>query len=151
MIKIETYSEKSFVIRGEETKEYKDKLKEFGGKWNSNLKDGSGWIFSNKHKDKVQEWIDTLINFTDKEIKDKKYDLRLEKYSEKSFVIRGEDTKSQKDKLKEFGGKWNSNLKDGGGWIFSNNNKNKVQDWLKILNIEIESETDSIEIDDDEF
>ena len=71
--------------------------------------------------------------------------LKIDTYSDKSFVIRGEETKEYKDKLKDLGGKWNSNLKDGGGWIFSNNNKNKVQEWLKSLKIEIDS-TDDDEI-----
>ena len=145
MLKIDTYSDKSFVIRGEETKEYKDKLKDLGGKWNSNLKDGGGWIFSNNNKNKVQDWIDEVTFVQEKDIDNKKYDLKLQIYSEKSFVVRGDDTKNQKDKLKDLGGKWNSNLKDGGGWIFSNNNKNKVQDWLKSLKIEIDS-TDDDEI-----
>ena len=145
MLKIDTYSDKSFVIRGEETKEYKDKLKDLGGKWNSNLKDGGGWIFSNNNKNKVQDWIDEVTFVQEKDIDNKKYDLKLQIYSEKSFVVRGDDTKNQKDKLKDLGGKWNSNLKDGGGWIFSNNNKNKVQEWLKSLKIEIDS-TDDDEI-----
>jgi hypothetical protein len=55
-MEIVDYSEKSFVVRGN-TKEYKDKLKELGGKWNSNLTDGGGWIFSNTRKDKVEEWL----------------------------------------------------------------------------------------------
>jgi len=150
MLKIDTYSDKSFVIRGEETKEYKDKLKELGGKWNSNLKDGGGWIFSNNNKNKVQDWVNTLVDLPKEDFVSKKYDLNLQIYSEKSFVIRGEDTKNQKDKLKELGGKWNSNLKNGGGWIFSNNNKDKVEEWLKSLNIEIESTEENKTEDSDD-
>lgn len=41
----------------------------------------------------------------------------IEKYSEKSFVVRGKTFK-YKDKLIEVGGKWNPNLKGGKGWIF---------------------------------
>ena len=55
-ITIQDYSEKSFVLRGE-TKDYKDQLSTLGGKWNSRLKDGAGWIFSNKLKDKIQAWL----------------------------------------------------------------------------------------------
>ena len=131
MININTYTDKSFVVRGD-TKEYKEELKNLSGKWNSNLKGGSGWIFSNIHKDKVQNWIS---NLQEKKTELETYDenkiisVRLYKYSEKSFVVRG-DTKEIKDTFKEFGGKWNSNLKDGGGWIFSNNKKDKVIEWL---------------------
>ena len=49
---IEDYSAKSIVVYGD-TKVYKDKLKELGGKYNGNLSVGSGWIFSNKRKKKL--------------------------------------------------------------------------------------------------
>ena len=50
---IEDYTDKSFVVFGE-TKNYKDALKELGGKYNSNLKVGPGWIFSKANREKVQ-------------------------------------------------------------------------------------------------
>jgi len=56
-MELKEYSDKSFCIFGENTKEYKEELKSIGGKWNSNLKYGPGWIFSNKNKVKVQEWL----------------------------------------------------------------------------------------------
>jgi hypothetical protein len=123
---LEEYSEKSFVIRGENSKEYKERLKELGGKWNANLKDGGGWIFSIKHKDVVEKWLEDLDT-------NKIIDLHIIDYSEKSFVVRGDSTKDYKERLKELGGKWNANLKDGGGWIFSNNNREKVNDWITAL------------------
>ena len=49
--------------------------------------------------------------------------MNLSIYTDKSFVMRGEDTTKHKETLKTLGGKWNSNLKDGGGWIFSNKSK----------------------------
>ena len=58
---IQDYSEKSFVVRGDDTIKFKDTLKEFGGKWNSSLKDGSGWIFSSIHKEKIEKFIE-LVN-----------------------------------------------------------------------------------------
>lgn len=58
-MKIEDYTEKSFVVFGE-TKNFKDALKEFGGKYNSNLKVGPGWVFSKSNKDKVEQWISSL-------------------------------------------------------------------------------------------
>jgi hypothetical protein len=156
-IYFEDYSENSFVIYGE-TKPYKDEIKNLGGKWNSNLKTGPGWIFSNKNKCTAHEWFVNKVNeikaknsddLSETEIKEnqdlekhelvldnidsKKHDLVIQIYSDKSFVVRGNDTKIFKDKLKEFGGKWNSNLKDGGGWIFSNKNKNIVEDWFNTL------------------
>lgn len=121
---LEDYSEKSFVIRGENTKEYKDELIKFGGKWNPNLKDGGGWIFSSKNKEPIQEWLES--------VKNSKPNITVSDYSEKSFVVKG-DTKKYKDSIKELGGKWNSNLKDGGGWIFSNSNRQKVDEWISKL------------------
>ena len=43
---IETYREKSFVVRGD-TKPFKDQLgrKGLGGKWNRKLRGGAAWIF----------------------------------------------------------------------------------------------------------
>lgn len=56
--------------------------------------------------------------------------LTVSNYSEKSFVVRG-DTKSHKDVLKEIGGKYNPNLRDGAGWIFSMNKRESVEKYIK--------------------
>jgi hypothetical protein len=48
-VKFLEYSEKSFALIGEQTKQIKDKLKEYGN-YNRHLKCGAGWIFSNKKK-----------------------------------------------------------------------------------------------------
>jgi hypothetical protein len=53
---LSTYSDKSFVITGN-TKEYKDELKELGGKWNSKLTCGSGWVFSLTKKKELESWL----------------------------------------------------------------------------------------------
>ena len=58
-MEIVDYTEKSFVLCGD-TKIHKNILMEMGGKWNPNLKVGAGWIFSNKKKDCVLEWINTI-------------------------------------------------------------------------------------------
>jgi hypothetical protein len=50
------YSDKAIVVRGE-TKEHKEELKKLGGKYNANLRDGPGWIFSKKNEDKVLAYI----------------------------------------------------------------------------------------------
>ena len=61
-IYIEDYSDKSFVVRGE-TREYKDSLKNLGGKWNSRLTDkDSGdvfgaWMFWNGKRKDVNNWF----------------------------------------------------------------------------------------------
>ena len=50
------YSEKSFVVTGN-TKDHKEELKEMGGRYNSKLSCGSGWIFSFSRKDEVESWV----------------------------------------------------------------------------------------------
>lgn len=45
--------------------------------------------------------------------------LRIERYSDKSVVVRG-DTKSHKDALKNLKGTFNPRLKGGEGWIYAN-------------------------------
>ncbi len=53
--------------------------------------------------------------------------LSLVEYSAKSVAVIG-DTKPHKDTLKELGGKWNSRLKCGPGWIYP---KTKIEDITK--------------------
>ena len=64
--------------------------------------------------------------------------MQLQDYSERSFVIFGDDTKIHKDKLKELGGKYNSNLSIGKGWIFSKKSQEKVNEWMNSLNPKVE-------------
>lgn len=56
-IRLETYSDKSFVARGEGTRLYQGQLIHFGGTWNSRLRGGGGYIFSNRHLDDVTKWM----------------------------------------------------------------------------------------------
>lgn len=55
--------------------------------------------------------------------------ISIEKYSERSFVVRG-DTKPVKDALIEIGGKYNPHLRGGPGWIFSEKLRENVQSWI---------------------
>tara|TARA_Y100000389_G_C17314448_1_gene439709 strand:+ start:436 stop:876 length:441 start_codon:yes stop_codon:yes gene_type:complete len=68
-VEIEQYSEKAFAVRGE-TKEYKTLLSELGGKWNSRLKGGAGWIFPNSLRENVENWIKNDIL-----VRNKRYDI----------------------------------------------------------------------------
>jgi len=56
-LKIEYYSDKSFAVIGE-TKPVKEDLKKLGGKWNSRLKCGPGWIFPMERETDVREYIE---------------------------------------------------------------------------------------------
>lgn len=59
---IEEYSEKAFVLRGEQSKEYKDDLSKMHGRWNPNLAGGPGWVFSKKRIDQVCKYFLTENN-----------------------------------------------------------------------------------------
>jgi hypothetical protein len=56
---IKSYSDKSFVVRGD-TKPHREQLLKRCGKWNPNLRGGAGWIFSNKHIDKIMLYINDV-------------------------------------------------------------------------------------------
>lgn len=51
------YTEKSLLLKGKETKEYKKEIKELGGKWNSSLK---GWIFSKKKGEEISLFLTSV-------------------------------------------------------------------------------------------
>ena len=57
-------------------------------------------------------------------------------YSDRSFVLFGEDTINHRDLIKTLGGRWNRNLRNPitgerfGGWIFSNGRFNAVSNVL---------------------
>ena len=61
-IRIEKYTDKSIVVRGETT-EYKETLKSLGGKWNARLVDKQteekfgGWIFPLSKLKDVEKWM----------------------------------------------------------------------------------------------
>lgn len=58
-IKVENYSTKCIVVYGD-TKVHKEKLKELGGKYNGNLSVGPGWVFSNKKREELMSWKESL-------------------------------------------------------------------------------------------
>jgi len=60
------------------------------------------------------------------------YDYKVEYYSDKSIVVRGEDTKRFKEHLKALGGKYNSRLRGGPGWIFPNAKEMSVRQVTEI-------------------
>jgi hypothetical protein len=58
-IVIEQYSEKAIVVRGN-TEPFKKEFLTIGGKWNSGLKGGAGWIYANGRKSQVEELIEKI-------------------------------------------------------------------------------------------
>lgn len=68
-MEIKQYTEKSFVVVGDGTKEYKTQLANLGGRWNGSLKDKEteekfgGWIFSNVRKEQVEKFLESPETF----------------------------------------------------------------------------------------
>jgi len=58
-VRLEQYTEKSIAVFGN-TQPIKDKLKELGGKFNSNLRGQPGWIFTLSSRPRVEEYISKL-------------------------------------------------------------------------------------------
>ena len=58
-VRLEQYTEKSIAVFGN-TQPIKEKLKELGGKFNSNLRGQPGWIFTLSSRPRVEEYISTL-------------------------------------------------------------------------------------------
>lgn len=59
-IKVVEYSKKSFALVGAKTKELKDELAALGGSFNFRLTCGAGWIFSNKKRVEVDQFLTKL-------------------------------------------------------------------------------------------
>lgn len=58
-LEVKDYSERAFVVVGE-TKEFKDSLKQLGGRYNKFLSCGEGWVFSRRWIDDVQKFVDEV-------------------------------------------------------------------------------------------
>jgi len=57
-------------------------------------------------------------------------DITIKDYTDNSFIVEG-DTRKYKEDLKKLGGKYNSFLKNGPGWIFPKTNENNVKSFIK--------------------
>lgn len=63
-LRIERYSDKSVVVRGD-TKAHKDALKNLKGTFNPRLKGGEGWIYSNSRIDELKKAIPGILGRSD--------------------------------------------------------------------------------------
>ena len=69
----EKYNERAFVVRGN-TRKYKEELKKLGGRWNPNLKNGPGWIFSiRQHTIGVNKFLKNVNNLSPKKVEKQTY------------------------------------------------------------------------------
>jgi len=69
-IEIIDYSDKSILVKGTDTKKFKEELKGLNGRWNASL---GGWIFSKKKKPEVMKLfnkVDEEENESDEEVAD---------------------------------------------------------------------------------
>lgn len=91
LIFLTSYSEKSVAIFGD-TKEYSSELKEKGGRFNPNLTfEGvkkPGWIFSNKKKEELEQFIDLVNNGEYKKVINEVQDNRTEDFLQDLKKIR---------------------------------------------------------------
>jgi hypothetical protein len=59
----EKYNKLSFVVRGD-TEMIKENLKQLGGRWNPNLKNGAGWLFNiKKHTQSVNDFFQKIKKY----------------------------------------------------------------------------------------
>ena len=59
----ERYNKLSFVVRGD-TEIIKENLKQLGGRWNPNLKNGAGWLFNiKKHTASVNDFFQKIKKY----------------------------------------------------------------------------------------
>jgi hypothetical protein len=56
---VSDYTDKSVVVQGEDTRKYKEELKNIGGKYNANLKTGPGWIFPKNKEHEIKDFIES--------------------------------------------------------------------------------------------
>jgi hypothetical protein len=102
LIFLTTYSEKSVAVFGD-TKEYSSELKEKGGRFNPNLTyEGvkkPGWIFSNKKKEELEQFIDivnkgeykrVINNVDDEKINNYIQDLKKIRYDIDRLIVKYE-------------------------------------------------------------
>jgi hypothetical protein len=67
-VELINYSEKSFVLRGKKTKEWSNRLREEGGKFNCMLTDPltmkkfCGWLFKKSDKEKIDKILYEMMN-----------------------------------------------------------------------------------------
>ena len=117
-LSITTYSDKSFVVRGDYTDEEYDDLMYLKGKYNKNLKGGKGIIFSNVHLENITTYVNTGV------VPEKLSSniLHIESYR---FVVKGFSS-NQRHHLVKLGGKYQI----GTGIIFDENNKHAVESYI---------------------
>lgn len=86
--------------------------------------DSGEWLSEKDFNDVIEAYNDSLNNL---DVVNEQF--TIVDYSEKAFAVIG-DTKSIKDKLKSFGGRFNAKLSCGPGWIFSKTKLEEVKAFI---------------------
>ena len=87
-MEIINYSEKCFVITGEDTRVYKEQIKSLGGKWNVRLKNGlKGWVFPIQKLSDVKQFVENPSSFEIIESDDMTDKQKFEKLTQRVKVL----------------------------------------------------------------
>ena len=124
-LEITKYSEKSFVVRGNEYtgQEFND-LQDLKGSYNKFLKGGKGFIFSNTRLEEVEKYLKTGELPEGKKVVGA---LHIENYK---FVVKNFTT-DQRNELVALGGTYSARMKGGSGVIFDESEKHVVESYIK--------------------
>lgn len=88
------------------------------------------WLYEDDFNDIIQEIKDSEKE-DEENLEEQTAEFQIIEYSEKAIAVIGNTVKI-KDNLKKLGGKFNSHLKCGPGWIFSKKSESKLKDLLNV-------------------
>lgn len=174
-VTIRSYSDASFIVYGEDTKEIKDNLMTLGGRWNPNLKhplyEGQkikAYIFSNGRREKLVEWLNANnvsvaqvgggIATKKREVdpnrpKSDRYTGKramIRTYQDRYIIMYGELTQDMEDDLKELGFEKSNTLKNPNSGAVVSGMKAKKLKRTSLIDFCIMQDIDYTELEDHE-
>lgn len=123
------------IIQNHFTNEYIDNLSKY---LNKNIENLDEKVLKKHIRDFLTKQKVYVEPEKEKNLDDVKID--LVEYSEKSYAVLG-DTKILKDALKKLGGKYNSRLACGPGWIFPKTKYNSIKKTLEHVKVDFKEYT----------
>lgn len=101
-IQIIDYNEKSFAVIGEPTRQYKEELKGYGGRYVPYLKCGAGWIFSKKLGSKVKSFFEKkkglIIEFAKVSSSEEESEIKIVRKNSESSSSEDEEEQTSRTK-----------------------------------------------------
>lgn len=175
-VTVRPYSDASFIVYGEDTKEIKDNLMSLGGRWNPNLKhplyEGQkikAYIFSNGRKEKLMEWLSsndvTTTQVGGSSVATKKREIdpnrpkndrytgkraMIRSYQDRYVIIYGELTEDMEEDLKELGFEKSNTLKNPQSGATISGMKGKKLKRTSLIDFCIMQDVDYTELEDHE-